>query len=158
LKVAADGWQVNKNTSSVGGVGAGQAGLQFICNTNEENEVDFEISRTGTELDYDFVNAGIRQNQGSDNPARPAGNTCSNPTADPTVFTHFTVSSTDIYGYFYNTDPPLYAEMTPGRVSIQPQLTVSKNCPSNYTTGGLSTTPTGNLQLSEKIGEFDGLH
>src|SRR5690606_1025141 len=63
LKVATNGFQVNKNTSSVGGVAAGQAGLQFICNTNEYNEIDFEISRFPTQND-DFNNAGIRQNQG----------------------------------------------------------------------------------------------
>ncbi|NEN23508.1 T9SS type A sorting domain-containing protein, partial [Cryomorpha ignava] len=155
LKVAANGLQVNKNTSSEGGVAAGQAGLQFICNTNEDNEIDFEVSRFPTQND-DFSNAGIRQNQGSGNPARPAGNIFSDPTADPTVFTHFTVNSTDIYGYFYNTDPPLYAEMTPGRVSIQPQLTVSKNCPSNFTTGPIVVV--GYPQLYEKINEFGGLH
>lgn len=155
LKVAANGWQVNKNINFEGGVPAGQSGLQFLCNTNQGNEVDFEISRTGTSFDEDYLNAGIRQNQGSDNPQRPAGNTFSAGTADPNVYTHFTVNSLDIYGYFYKTNPPSLSEITPNKVAIQPQLTVSESCPSNYYSG-LSEDP-GRTQLVGKIAEFNAL-
>lgn len=155
LKVGANGWQVNKNINFEGGVPAGQSGLQFLCNDNEDNEVDFEVSRSGTNQEPDFVNAGIRQNQGSGSPQKPAGNTFSNPTADPSIYTHFTVSSVDIYGYFYRNNPPSYSEITPGKVSIQPQLTVNNSCPTNYPTGPKIIKEKS--QLIGKISEFNAL-
>ncbi len=155
LKTGINGWQVNLNINLEGGATFGQSGLQFLCNNNNQNEVDFEMSRTGITGDPVFDNSGIRLLQGSANPPRSASNTFSSADPDPLVFTHFTVGSNHPYFYFTNGNLPQATEIGPGNMTVE-SSTASNNCPSNYTTGP-QTGLTGLTELLQSKAEYEGI-
>ncbi len=156
LKTGINGWQVNRNINTEGGAQPYYAGLQYICNQNQQNDGDFEVSRTGIESDFGWNNNGIRLGQGSSNPPRAAANTFSAGNPDPLVFTHFTINSYGIYGYFhFGSGGPSTNEIGPGDMGIIP-INTTNNCPSNYTTG-IQTGLTGKTQLLQKKAEYEGM-
>ncbi len=157
LKTGINGWQVNLNTNTSGGVSFGHAGLQYICNTNANNEVDFEISRSDLGIQDDVLNAGIRLLQGNHDPEYSASNQFSIGNPDPSIFTHFTIQSPHNYNYFSSNNLPSSAQIGPGFMGMpMPPITASNSCPSNYTTG----RPTGltkRSHLLSGIAEYEGM-
>lgn len=156
LKTGINGWQVNLNTNTEGGATFGQSGLQFTCNLNTHNEVDFKMSRSEDPFDQSaHPNSGIRLRQGSASPPRSASNTFSTGDPDPLVFTHFMINSDHNYFYWSNGNLPSPSETGPG--ILQPfTSTAINNCPGNYTTGE-QTVLTGKTQLLQKIAEYEGM-
>lgn len=157
LQTGAESDHINRNTNYTGGVPAGLAGLQFLCNQNSGNKADFRISRTNNSdiNSFEYINAGTRQDHGSDQPDRPAKNTFSSPDADPLNYVHFTVNSDFAYKYFYDSNPPSMSEITPGTFVAPILVANTQGCPSNYTTG-IFELPTKH-EFSESQGGFNGL-
>jgi hypothetical protein len=154
LRTGVDALQVNRSTTFEGGVSGGAAGLQFLCNQNSGNEVDFEISRTGFPGSVGYEEAGVRREHGSDSPDFPAENNFSAPNSNPSRYTHFDVSSNHTYRYFFHATSPIPAEITPGAFA-NPLIQVdpTNNCPLNFTTpGGIKYEV-----LVERRNEFESL-
>lgn len=98
-------------------------GLQFMCNTNQNNAVDFIVAKKDA-LD----NPMIHGSQGS--LKLEAGNTFS---TNPLEEGNFKNEGRQYVNYFYNTNPPIY--FTPIYVVPIP-VTTTNGCPSNY--GGIN--------------------
>lgn len=154
LRTGVDALQINRNTTFEGGVSGGAAGLQFLCNQNSGNEVDFEISRSGLPNEFEFEEAGVRREHGSDSPDFPAENTFSAPNSNPARYTHFDVNSDQTYRYFFHNNSPNPAEITPGAFANPiMQVDPTNNCPLNFTTpGGIKYEV-----LVERRDDFEGL-
>ncbi|NEN22845.1 T9SS type A sorting domain-containing protein [Cryomorpha ignava] len=157
LQTGAESDRVNRNSNYTGGVPAGLGGLQFLCNLNSGNDVDFRISRNDPidQQSFEYLNAGTRQDHGSDQPDRPANNTFTSPDADPSTYTHFTVDSYFAFKYFYDSNPPSTSEITPGTFVAPILVSNAQGCPSNYTTGK-EVLPTPYI-FRESQDEFNGL-
>jgi subtilisin family serine protease len=157
LQTGAESDWINRNVNYTGGVPAGLAGLQFLCNTNSGNKVDFRISRNELfdQTDYFYIHAGTRQDHGSNQPARPAKNAFSSPDSDPFNYVHFTVNTEFAYKYFYDNNPPSMNEITPGTFVAPILVSNAQGCPSNFTTGFVDLPI--KHELSESQGGFNGL-
>src|SRR5690606_7057343 len=136
---------------------AGLAGLQFLCNLYNNDGIDFRISRTDDSdiQEFEYLNAGTRQDHGSDQPDRPANNLFTSSDADLITYKHFTVDSEFAYKYFYDNNPPSTSEITPGTFVAPILVSNTQGCPSNYTTG-TEVLPTPYI-FGESQDEFNGL-
>jgi hypothetical protein len=99
-----------------------QNGLQFMCNTNQNNAIDFIVAKTNSNL-----NPMIHGSQGSLN--LEAGNTFS---ANPLPEGNFKNEGKQYVNYFYHTNPPVYHTDT---LVVPIYITTTNTCPSNY--GGI---------------------
>ncbi|MCD4695460.1 MAG: T9SS type A sorting domain-containing protein [Bacteroidales bacterium] len=108
-------------------------GLEFQCNTNTGNEVDFIVAQ---DLDDPLENPQIRTFQGT--LTLEAGNIFSTG-AQVGTEGHFKNEGTQVVNYFYNTNPPVY--YTPDYV-VPVDVTGQNTCPSNYG-GGSGGDPKG---------------
>jgi hypothetical protein len=98
-------------------------GLQFMCNTNQNNAIDFIVAKKNVD-DRPMIHSF----QGSRN--LEAKNTFS---ANPLQYGHFRNDGRQIINYFYNTSPPQY--YTPVYV-VPVYVTAVNQCPSNF--GGIN--------------------
>ena len=103
--------------------GTDNSGLQFMCNTNQNNAIDFIVAKKD-----EFDRPMIHSFQGSQ--YLEAKNTFS---ANPLQHGHFMNNGSQVINYFYNTNPPL--QYTPIYV-VPVYVTAVNNCPSNF--GGIS--------------------
>lgn len=154
LDIGADALQINRNTEIVGSIPQGYIGLQFQCNDNNFNDVDFQISRRNEPETY--PKSGIRTNQGSYNPHMEAANTFSPPDSDPNNYRNLEVNSDYIYRYIYSTNPPAASEITPGTFTLM-YTSNDNTCPSNF--GGLGGTTPGGLPglIQSALNEFSSV-
>jgi hypothetical protein len=94
-------------------------GLQFMCNTNQNNAIDFIVAQTD-----DVPNPMIHGSQGSLN--LEAGNTFS---ANPLPEGNFKNEGKQYVNYYYNTNKPVYHT----DIYVVPiQISTANSCPSNY--------------------------
>ena len=100
-----------------------QNGLQFMCDTNQNNAIDFIVAKKNS-LD----NPMIHGSQGSLN--LEAGNTFS---ANPLPEGNFKNEGKQYVNYFYHTNPPVYHTDT---YVVPIQISTANTCPSNY--GGIN--------------------
>lgn len=98
-------------------------GLQFMCNTNQNNAIDFIVAKKD-----EFDRPMIHSFQGSRD--LEAKNSFS---ANPLQYGHFRNDGRQIINYFYNTSPPQH--YTPVYV-VPVYITAVNQCPSNF--GGIN--------------------
>lgn len=98
-------------------------GLQFMCNTNQNNAIDFIVAKKDND-----DGPMIHTFQGSE--YLEAGNTFS---ASLLQYGHFKNNGRQVINYFYNTNPPVYYTST---YVVPVYVTAVNNCPSNY--GGIN--------------------
>jgi len=103
-----------------------QNGLQFMCNTNQNNSVDFIIAKINPDDPDD--KPVIHGSQGS--LKLEAGNTFS---ANPLSEGNFKNEGKQYVNYYFKTNPPVYHT----DIYVVPfQVTTTNSCPSNY--GGIN--------------------
>lgn len=154
LKTGDNAWQINRSTISIKPFPAGMIGLQFICNENTGNEVDFEVSRLGSPLDLDYQDSGIRYFQGDYLPLKAAGNTFSSPDPNPYIYTDYTIDTDNPNFYISdNANAPDPNEVTPNALTVV-TTAPSNSCPLTYTHGIVIGHPG---KMVQKLGEMQEL-
>lgn len=157
LNVAANGWQVNRNTNEFKFMQAGTIGLQFLCNENEGNEQDFVISRLPNPDDpIEFDLSGMRSNQGNLDPPLGANNQFSSPNGNPNIFTHWTsfVDQNILHRYNFNSNPPNINEVSP--IMVTTLVDVDNACLTNYPSDGIVESGVFN-ELVNAVYEFGAI-
>ncbi len=156
LKTAVNGWQVNRNLETEGNASVGMSGLQYLCNTNDLNQVDFEVSRTFDPNGNTQINSGIRNSQGNIVPVyKPAANTFSPASPNPNIYTHFTINSMVNYDYVHFNNPPLASEISPNTMFIESTPVNNNTCPSNFTSGMIGSIK-GSHVMQKRV-QFEGI-
>lgn len=143
LNESANGWQINRNISAVKDYIAGELGLQFNCNSNQNNLHDFRVMRTNEGNLTEFNNSGIRTNQGEPFAAYGGAGNVFTPGGNPLPYEygHWAVDIDNNLFIRYNeysqfNNNLLTAEMTPGTYIIS--YSSQNNCPTYKKDGKVS--------------------
>jgi len=154
---AASGRQVNRNPSPIKDYVAGQIGLQFKCNTNQNNFYDFKMFSVQDGNSFETNNAGMRTNQGEPFAVEGgAGNTFTS-VLNNADYEHWNISVNPIFEFDYNDYSGFNNNLSPNEISpgtMDIEFNTSLNtCPS------LKSTGSGKLsgKYLSKLNELGGL-